>query len=389
MGAALVKGSLSAAKTDASKAAAAATAVVPKAPVSGDTVNPTSVDIVGSDVVHTDGSGGGGGEVDGGGSGARRAGAVASQVKREEEKEKPNGHFGVGSSTNCNGDAGPIYHPAGANRIGGVKVERLRGEDNAEDGERGRTSRAASTASASPTFAPAAVAIAGGGGGGGGGRPERLPLDPTSMHPAFAGRRPLPKHESPPSGRAYGLWDPASVHPVYFGHLRHDAEASGAAGLPGWTGAGDGGALDRGLRILRGAIDAGPAGAAAVAATAVKAADGRAGVERGEGASKAGEEKVAGGVARWSAEERATVLGLLCDEASMTGIFLNYIEVRLRPWANGCGHVGLGWVRLCWVGMGWIGYSCSCSCSFLGVFLVGYAMDARYFGRSVCEECDG
>lgn len=37
-----------------------------------------------------------------------------------------------------------------------------------------------------------------------------------------------------------------------------------------------------------------------------------------------------GGVARWSAEERATVLGLLCDEASMTGIFLNHMEVGLR-----------------------------------------------------------
>lgn len=83
-------------------------------------------------------------------------------------------------------------------------------------------------------------------------RPEPMPLRPTSIHPAFAGRRTLPRHESPASGRSYGLWDPEAVHPCFFGHLRHGGEAAGAAGLAGWSGAGDGGAIDRALRVLRG-----------------------------------------------------------------------------------------------------------------------------------------
>ncbi|CAN0162583.1 unnamed protein product, partial [Laminaria digitata] len=233
------------------------------------------------------------GEVDGGGDGLRGAGAVAGLAKRE-EAEKPNGYLGgsnIASSSasrspdadaatnrlpnaDNNGDVGTGGDLTAGVPTGGVQPERRRGEEGADDGERGRassSSRAVSAASPSPTFASSAgtAAAAGGGGGGGGsgggsgsGRPERLPLDPTSVHPAFAGRRPLLKHESPRSGRAYGLWDPADVHPVYFGHLRHDGEASGAAGLPGWTGAGDGGVLDRGLRVLRGAIDARPSGAA-------------------------------------------------------------------------------------------------------------------------------
>lgn len=150
------------------------------------------------------------------------------------------------------------------------------------------------------------------GGGGGGARRERLPLDPTTLHPAFAGRRPLSKHESPASGRAYGLWDPTAVHPVYFGHLRQDGEAAGAAGLSGWTGAGDGGAIDRALRVLRGAADAEAAAAAA--------AEGNA---EGKG-------KEVAGVVRWSAQERATVLGLLCEEASATGVALDHMKVRER-----------------------------------------------------------
>ena len=145
------------------------------------------------------------------------------------------------------------------------------------------------------------------------GRPARLPLDPASVHPAFAGRRPLYKHESPASGRAYGLWDPAAVHPVYFGHLRHDGEAAGAAGLSGWTGAGDGGVIDRALRILRGAADS----EAAAAATE--------GSRNGEGGGGKGREVA--GVAGWSAEERATVLGLLCEQASVTGVALNHMNV--------------------------------------------------------------
>lgn len=84
-------------------------------------------------------------------------------------------------------------------------------------------------------------------------RPEPMPLgQPESVHPAFAGRRTLPRHESPASGRAYGLWDPHAVHPCFFGHLRHEGEAPGAAGLAGWNGAGDGGAIDLALRVLRG-----------------------------------------------------------------------------------------------------------------------------------------
>ena len=170
----------------------------------------------------------------------------------------------------------------------------------------------------------AAVAIGGGGGGvsrdasssatssasgGSGGRSQRLPLDPASVHPAFAGRRPLSRHESPASGRAYGLWDPASVHPAYFGHLRHDGEAAGAAGLSGWTGAGDGGVLDRALRVLRGAADSEAGGG---------------GGGGGGGTGKGG----AVGVVRWSAEERATVLGLLCEEACVTGVALDHMKVR-------------------------------------------------------------
>lgn len=89
-------------------------------------------------------------------------------------------------------------------------------------------------------------------------RPEPMPLQPESVHPAFAGRRTLPRHESPASGRAYGLWDPAAVHPCFFGHLRQLGEAAGAAALAGWSGAGDGGAIDRALRVLRGLTEEKP-----------------------------------------------------------------------------------------------------------------------------------
>lgn len=167
-----------------------------------------------------------------------------------------------------------------------------------------------------PAAAAATIAAAGG-------RPARFPLDPTSVHPAFAGRRPLLPHESPASGRSYGLWNPEDVHPVYFGHLRHDAEASGAAGLPGWTGAGDGGALDRALRVLRGTAGSG----VAPVSSSPRAGKGRVGKGDGGDSGKRGGGGSVAGVVRWTAEERAMVIGLLCEEASMTGVALENLEV--------------------------------------------------------------
>lgn len=148
-------------------------------------------------------------------------------------------------------------------------------------------------------------------------RPEPLPLRPSSVHPAFAGRRPLPKHESPASGRAYGLWDPESVHPAYFGHLRHGGEAAGAAGLSGWAGTGDGGAMDCALRVLRGLTDEGMLA-------------GRSKPERNVEVKEDHGLKWSGGmgIVSWSPKERATVLGLLCEEASSTATALEYMEVR-------------------------------------------------------------
>lgn len=137
-------------------------------------------------------------------------------------------------------------------------------------------------------------------------RRERLPLDPETVHPSFAGRRALPRHESPASGRAYGLWDPEEVHPAFFGHLRHDGEAAGAAGVAGWNGAGDGGEMDRALRVLRGATDS-------------ATVSGGSGEDGGRGDLA--------GVVRWSAEDRATVLGFLCEEASMTCAAVKHLEV--------------------------------------------------------------
>lgn len=148
------------------------------------------------------------------------------------------------------------------------------------------------------------------------GRRERLPLDPETVHPSFAGRRALPRHESPASGRAYGLWDPEEVHPAFFGHLRHDGEAAGAAGVAGWNGAGDGGEMDRALRVLRGATDS----------AAVIGGDGEDG-GRGDLA----------GVVRWSAEDRATVLGFLCEEASMTDAAVKHLEVAYAEAADSGG----------------------------------------------------
>lgn len=145
-----------------------------------------------------------------------------------------------------------------------------------------------------------------GGGGGTHRRPDPLPLRPTSLHPAFSGRRPLPRVESPASGRSYGLWNPEAVHPAFFGHLRHGGEAAGGAGLTGWTGAGDGGGIDRALRVLRG-------------------------LEEERRKEDYGMKWTGGmGVVTWSAEHRATVLGLLCEEASTTGTALEHMEVRGR-----------------------------------------------------------
>lgn len=205
--------------------------------------------------------------------------------------ETPNGNNSTGSN-----DDGAV--------LGGAKM--LKQETAGQERRSGNA----------PVAAPAGIGISRATSAGG--RPVRLPLDPTSVHPAFAGRRPLSKHESPASGRSYGLWDAAAVHPVYFGHLRHDGEAPGAAGMDGWTGAGDGGAIDRALRVLRGAADSEAAAAAAAAVGGDGDGDGDGGNGMGKGAA---------GVVSWSAEERATVLGLLCEEASITGVALDHMKV--------------------------------------------------------------
>ncbi|CAM9770039.1 unnamed protein product, partial [Ectocarpus sp. 13 AM-2016] len=46
------------------------------------------------------------------------------------------------------------------------------------------------------------------------------------------------------------------------------------------------------------------------------------------GAGGAGKEVA--GVVRWSAEERATVLGLLCDEVSATGVAVDHMKVLVE-----------------------------------------------------------
>ncbi|CAB1111529.1 unnamed protein product [Ectocarpus sp. CCAP 1310/34] len=227
---------------------------------------------------------------------AQEAAAAAARLSPNADGSTSSGGKNSSNSVEANGAAST----AGTN---GGCVQKPDEEAGQQRGN-GGTAPAITTTTAPPAArAPAPAGISRSTSTGG--RPERLPLDPASVHPAFAGRRPLSRHESPASGRSYGLWDPAAVHPVYFGHLRHDGEASGAAGLDGWTGAGDGGAIDRALRVLRGAADS------EVAAAVV--------------AGGAGKEVA--GVVRWSAEERATVLGLLCDEVSATGVAVDHMKV--------------------------------------------------------------
>lgn len=242
--------------------------------------------------------------------GAVPAAAAAAQEKPNGVGESPKPGNGDGAVGGKNGD------PIAAGGSAGDDKPKTPAKQEQPEPSLGRDTTAAAAVGA------AAGATAGGGisrSTSASGRPGRLPLDPTTVHPAFAGRRPLFKHESPASGRAYGLWDPSAVHPVYFGHLRHDGEAAGAAGLTGWTGAGDGGAIDRALRILRGAADSEASAATAAVAAAATAT--------GCGEGGGGKSREVAGVAGWSAEERATVLGLLCEEASVTGVALDHMNV--------------------------------------------------------------
>lgn len=280
--------------------------------LAGKSSDPDGMDVEG-DTAQARGGGGGGGDENA----ESIAAATRTIVVKQEQGSHPprgvsqNGHDAGGESSDMGADNGlkeSLEHTDNAGgverKMNGERLTKMEAERESDDVVM------RSSGPGSPAAAAAAVEAAGG-------RPERLPLDPTSVHPAFAGRRPLLRRESPASGRSYGLWDPESVHPVYYGHLRHDGEAPGAAGLSGWTGAGDGGALDLALRVLRGAVDS----ESASVSEALASASGR---HRGTMA----------GVVSWSMEERATVLGLLCEEASLTETAIVHTEV-------GCGY-GVG-----------------------------------------------